>query len=216
MWMRNPALICVALAIIVLAPAACGQDDGFIAAYGGDPYTGSVRVVVDSDAAPGGAMRRRGDGSAQFERTGPGEARLVVFGALDDGDAGFSMVGAHDGSGWRANAGAIRLSIDEAGKLSGGGVSGAQRYTLSGTVTSGKFDLKVELEPMPQAGQPAPAARLFTFNYRLRREADDESAAGGRDTAAGGRCRKIRYEMRPVASMGDGSMSMLNVPVCLK
>lgn len=216
MWMRNPFLICLALATMTLASVACGQDDGFIADHGGDPYTGSVRVVVDSPAAPGGSLRRRGEGSAQFERTAPGESRLVVFGTLDDGDAGFSIIGRHNASGWRANAGAIQVAIDEAGTLSGGGIDGAQRYTLSGTVTSSRFDLKVELEPLQQAGQPTPSAQLFTFNYRLRREGNDASGDDSRGGTSGGGCRKIRYEMRPVASMGDGSMSMLNVPVCLK
>ncbi|WP_143703917.1 MULTISPECIES: hypothetical protein [Luteimonas] len=208
-------MVLAAAAALLLAPAACSQDEGFLDRYGDDPYTGPLHVVVKGAAPLTPWKRDRGNGSASFEKTGAGTARLTVFGAIGDddgdGDAGFSMDGTYDGDSWQADSGDMRLAIDPAGEITGGGVAGAQRYTFSGTVTPGRFDLQVDLEPLPQAGQPPPAASLFTFNYRLRRESADDAGDG-----QGGDCRKIRYEMRPVANIGDGSMSMLNVPVCLE
>lgn len=198
-----------AVCVLLLASTACGQDEGFLEIFAGDPYTGYVRVVAKGESLPGGARRDRGRGSAQFEKLDNGQARLTVFGIIknDAGDAGFSMEGPYDRSSWRARAGDVSLSID-AGQVTGGGVTGNQRFTFSGVLTATRFDLQVDLEPLPRAGQDPPAVTIFTFDYRLRREGADAADDDGD-------CREIRYEMRPVANIGDGSMSMLNVPVCL-
>lgn len=210
MWMRNHVLVFAAALAMLVAPTACSQDDGFLARYGNDPYAGPIHVVVKGAAPLTPWKRDQGNGTARFEKTGAGTARLTVFGVIgeSDGDAGFSMEGTYDGDSWQAASGDMRLAIDPAGEITGGGVVGAQRYTFSGSLTPGRFNLRVDLEPLPQAGRPPPAASLFTFNYRLRRD--------GKDGDGNGDCRAIRYEMRPVANIGDGSMSMLNVPVCLK
>ncbi|MCD9029470.1 hypothetical protein LDO26_14845 [Luteimonas sp. BDR2-5] len=200
---------------IALSSNACGSDGAFIDAYAGEPYLGSVRVVVTD--AGGTVMRRRGEGSAQFEATGRGQARLVVYGAIEnkDGDAGFAITGAYGPDGWTAEEGGVRLHIGPDGRILGGGVVDDNRYSFSGSVSPGRMRLTVELTPQAAAAQPASAANVFTFNYRLSRDRP-EAAMAQRSGDGEGKCRSIRYEMRPVASIGDGTMSMLRVPVCLK
>jgi len=209
---------CVASAL-ALSSAACGADSQFLTDYAGDPYMGRVRAIV-YDGSDDRLMTRRGEGSAVFEPTGGNRARLVVTGVIDGasgtaGDASFAIDGTYGRDGWTAQAGEVEMRIADDGRIEGGGASGGNRYAFSGRARPGRMLLTVELTPL-DAGKAQVASR-FKFDYTLSREAPE----GARDMSSGaqgegGRCRSIRYEMRPVASIGDGTMSMLRVPVCLK
>lgn len=209
---RHPLLACLAL----FSATACGQDSQFLSDYAGEAYLGSLRAVV-YDGEGERIMSRRGEGSAQFEPSGDGTARLVVSGVISDspGDASFVIDGAYDGNAWTAHAGDIRMTVDSNGEIGGGGTSGNNRYDFSGRALPGRMRLTVELRPLD--AKSAQVASRFKFDYSLNRTAPAGARTrGDRAEASEGTCRSIRYEMRPVASIGDGTMSMLNVPVCLK
>lgn len=197
------------------------DDQDFITALAGEPYTGFLKVVIQP---PGGKSRTRwGTGSASFASEQEGHARLVVFGAIDDegGDAGFAVDGRYDADGWKATANEVRIEVAPDGAITGGGNQHPQAFRFSGKAGQSDFELVVELELLEDSVQGMPKGTTFSFDYDLSRaEPEDEAGVGDKVASNGGKekkkCRKIRYEMRPVASIGDGSMSMLRVPVCLQ
>lgn len=226
--MRKLPLLSAVLMLSLAIGACQGRGDeqpDFITALSGDPYTGFVKVVVRPPS--GRTITRWGEGSAHFVKEPGGRARLVVFGAIDDeqGDAGFTVDGSYDAGGWKATANDIRIEVAPGGAISGGGSQHPQAYRFSGKAAESDFELMVELELLEGSPQGMPKGTTFSFDYdlsRARPDADDDATAG-RTASAGEKgkkgkkkCRKIRYEMRPVASIGDGSMSMMRVPVCLK
>jgi len=219
--------ICASSLLAALSLAACdskgsGREESAAGILPGDPYTGWLEVEVRPAAPAAKPWRRYGQGSAQLLETGDGKARLVVFGAIDDddGDAGFALDGEFTAEGWRSDAGPVSLEIDREGRISGGGTLHPQAFSFSGSATPASFSLEVELELLESGSEQVPAGSVFHFSYGLTRatpRAGEESAQApdGREKADR-KCRRIRYEMRPVANIGDGSMSMLRVPVCLK
>lgn len=200
---------------------AVAAQDSVDARFRGEPWTGSLRV----DVVPpqGERITRWGQGSARFtgEDGQDGHSRLVVFGAVDDeqGDAGFTLAGRPASGGWSSSGGAVALSIAPDGRISGGGDHGAQSFALSGHADATRFNLLVELTLHEDTAAGLPAGTVFHFDYALSR-AEAATPESGAETAGKrgdtGKCRRIRYEMRPVANIGDGSMSMISVPVCLK
>ncbi|MDH5822017.1 hypothetical protein QFW77_03280 [Luteimonas sp. RD2P54] len=213
--------------LLALAVSGCGSDRGpdqgeaFVGTYAGDPYTGFVEVEVRP--AGGRAWRQHGEGSAHFVDEGGGKARLVVFGAIDDenGDAGFAIDGAFTDGRWKSETEGVSLEIDRDGRIGGGGTMHPQRFDFSGTATATDFALDVGIELLEDNPQSLPAGSTFRFAYELSRAEpgkDAEQSAGEDEDGRGGdrKCRRIRYEMRPVANIGDGSMSMIQVPVCLE
>ena len=217
---RSAALSCL---VVALAMVACGSKQQPEEASGigaGDPYTGFIEVQVQP--AGGRGWKRYGEGSAHFVDNDGGNARLVVFGATDDGDgdAGFAVDGTFGEDGWRSESDGVVLEIARDGRISGGGTIHPQRFGFSGLATPTTFSLDVDLELLEPGSPQLPAGSVFRFSYDLSRPPprdDDEPAeamADGRD--ADRKCRRIRYEMRPVANIGDGSMSMIQVPVCLE
>lgn len=212
------------LLLLALAAGACQARDKqtFIDKFAGEPYTGPVKVRV---TPPGGdAWRQYGEGSAHFVKKANGRAQFVVFGAIDDkkGDAGFSTEGVYDASGWwRSDVKGVRLQISPSGEISGGGTIPPQRFRFSGLASDSAIDLTVEIELLQATKKNMPKGTTFRFEYDLSRARADVRADNAKTAAAGGKksggkCRKIRYEMRPVPSMSGGAMDMIQVPVCVK
>lgn len=200
---------------------ACGSSRGeeFIETYSGEPYTGFVEVRVEP--AGGKAWRQHGKGSAHFVGKEGGNAQLVVFGAIDDedGDAGFAIDGTFEDGHWKSETDEVVLEVARDGRISGGGTIHPQKFGFSGSASETSFNLDVDIELLEGRPGALPAGSRFRFSYELSRAprqeedvvADAESHGKGKK-----KCRKIRYEMRPVANIGDGSMSMIQVPVCLQ
>ena len=192
---------------LLLPSLASTAGTGGSPAYIGKVFTGRVEAHID-DSTLSIKRRRYGTATAEFKRLPGNQAELVIFGTIDkDGDAGFTITGTYDRSGFQAAAQDLSIAIDPAGQISGGGTSGDQQFSFSGQMTGGRIALDVENWPV--AGASPSNIRGIAFTYQL----SAESASGeGSDR----KCRKIRYEMRPVANIGDGTMSMIRVPVCLQ
>lgn len=202
--------------------AACGSSRGedFIETYAGEPYTGFVEVRVEP--AGGKAWTQHGEGSAQFVGKQGGSTQLVVFGAIDDedGDAGFTIDGTFEDGRWKSENEGMVLEVARDGRISGGGTIHPQKFEFSGSASETDFDLDVDIELLEGRPGALPAGSRFRFSYALSRAPRREEAAvadaGDDGNGKKKKCRKIRYEMRPVANIGDGSMSMIQVPVCLR
>lgn len=209
------------LLLLVLATSACQASDkqAFVDKFAGDPYTGFVKVRIDP---PGGkAWSQYGEGSARFIDKAGGRAQLVIFGAIDNqkGDAGFAIDGVYDDGGWRSDTNGVRLEVKPGGEIAGGGTVPPQQFRFSGSASDSAFDLVVEIELLEANKNDLPKGTTFQFEYDLSRARADvraDNAKAGAARKSGRKCRKIRYEMRPVANIGEGSMSMMQVPVCLK
>ena len=144
-----------------------------------------------------------------------------MVGAIDDekGDAGFAVEGTNDDTGWSSRTETVALRMNPSGEIVGQGAIPPQNYRFSGAVTDGTFTLDIHLEITEATTNGLPAGTTFRFSYDLSRgkiEEENESAGSGKQASKDRICRKIRYEMRPVANIGDGSMSMIRVPICLK
>lgn len=196
--------------------------------HGDAPYIGDVTASGDD----GGRRRtRHGDASAMFEDLGEGRARWILDGRLDDGGGtgSFQTDGVLRNGAWASDPATVALRIADDGVISGGGDAGAQHLAFSGRVTASRLELRVEATPRDDAaGDAVPAV----FDYRLTRrdpvreaarereraESRTRRAADGGDGNRGGddRCASIRYEMRNIAHIGEGSMSMIQVPVCVR
>lgn len=207
--------------LLALVATAChgGDQKAFVDKFAGDPYTGLVKVRINP---PGGkAWTQYGKGSARFVEKADGRAQLVVFGAIDNdkGDAGFAIDGTYDASGWKSDVKGVRLEVEPGGEITGGGTVPPQQFQFSGAATDAAFDLMVEIELLEANKNSLPKGTTFQFEYDLSRakaEVRADNAKAGTARKSGKKCRKIRYEMRPVANIGDGSMSMMQVPICLK
>lgn len=209
----------LSLLLLALAASACNSSErpDFIQTYAGEPYTGSVEVRVD--LPDGESWRKYGEGSAHFVKQSDGQAQLVLFGAIDDeqGDAGFVVDGEYDENGWKSELGDIVLEIGPDGAISGGGTLHPQKFRLSGTASQSAIELVVAIELLEANPNALPAGTTFDFTYDLSRAvaSDEDEDPTADKTGDEKECGKIRYEMRPVANIGDGTMSMIRVPICL-
>ena len=218
---------CASSLLVALAVAACDSKgsgrDKPAPIQPGDPYTGWLEVEVRPASSGGRPWKRYGQGSAQLLDSGDGKARLIVFGAIDDdeGDAGFTLDGEFTAEGWRSapGKGPVSLEIGRDGRVIGGGTLHPQEFTFSGLLTPTSFTLDVELELLESDSAELPAGSVFNFSYGLSRAmpraVGDSPDATDQDRTRR-KCRRIRYEVRPVANIGEGSISMVRVPVCLK
>jgi hypothetical protein len=200
--------LAVSLALAATLLGVCGSPAA-AESYIGKTYTGRLSAEIDrSDWAI--KQRRYGSASAEFTRLSDGKARLVLFGTIDKpGDAGFTIEGSYDDeTGFRASNGGLSITVNAAGRISGGGTVNNEQFRFEGSVSETDFDLRVSNKPA--AGAKPSVIRGINFAY------DMESEAGAERRRDGKKCREIRYEMRPVANIGDGTMSMLSVPVCIE
>lgn len=221
----RPSNILLFTTACMIAAAGFGtvfaDERDFIQIYAGEPYTGSLEVRIEPPGRNG--WTRYGRGSAHFTDIEDGRAKLVVFGAIDDeqGDAGFAVEGSYDETGWTSRTDNVVLQLSTTGEIIGEGAVPPQSYQFSGSVSDSTFNLDVRLELAQATANGLPPGTTFRFAYDLSRgEPDKESAGDSRDrnerASRKGTCRKIRYEMRPVASIGDGTMSMIQVPICIQ
>lgn len=206
---------------LVLATSGCeGREASFVQPFAGDPYLGDVTVRILSP--DGGSLEQSGRASARIEDRGD-SARLTVFGAIENeaGDAGFTLEGQQDARGWRSESGAVSLRIDPEGRITGGGTLAPQAFSFDGRVSPSALHLVTRIELLARSQGDLPAGTVFEFVYDLSRAATAGPATADGEASreqAGddnGQCSEIRYEMRPVASLGEGTMSMMQVPVCV-
>jgi hypothetical protein len=190
------------------------------------PATRPWSGILEATVTPPGreASSYLGRATASFTPGTGDTVRMVLFGTLDGvaGEAGFTLDGRlHDGA-WSAAAEGVELSVDANGRLAGGGRQATQALDMSGTLDPTDARIRVDLELLEPSEQGLPAGTRFRFDYRLARalpEAPDTTEGDRADASRDedeGTCREIRYEMRPVANIGDGTMSMLSVPVCIE
>jgi hypothetical protein len=176
--------------------------------YIGKTYTGRVLAEIERDDL---AIKQRhyGSASAEFTRLSDDKARLVLFGTIEKpGDAAMTVEGRYDESGFRATNGDLSITVNAAGTISGGGTVNNEQFRFEGKASDTDLDLRVSNSPA--AGAKPSVIRGIDFTYEMETEAGAERRTGGK------KCREIRYEMRPVANIGDGTMSMLSVPVCIE
>lgn len=206
------------LSVIILtsAFAACGTDSNkdsnqsFMDLYGGDPYTGTVQVDI---VLPDGsyAATEYGDGSAHFADQGGSEARLVVFGAIEEdagetGDAGFWTDGIYDEMSWKSDSEDVLLGIGTDGAITGAGTISPQEFRFDGAMSETRFELVAEIEALEETEGGFPAGTTFIFRYNFGR--DVEHGGDGN-----GECNRIVWQPRYVAGF-DGSAQTIQVPVC--
>ncbi|MDN5782035.1 MAG: hypothetical protein L0H23_08445 [Luteimonas sp.] len=213
--------------LLALALAAGGCDGRepapLLQPFAGDPYMGDVTVRI---TPPGGQpWEQSGRASARIVDGPDGRARLTVFGAIEDekGDAGFTLDGHQDARGWRSDSDSMTLAIDPDGHISGGGTLAPQRFTFDGRIATTDFHLVANVELLARSNGNLPKGTTFEFVYDLSRATPTPTSPTAAQDAAerndkgdkSGKCSEIRYEMRPIANIGDGTMSMLQVPICL-
>lgn len=207
------------LSLALVAGGCEGREQApFLQPFVGAPYMGDVTVRI---TPPGGrSWEQSGRASARIVDEQDGRARLTVFGAIEDekGDAGFTLDGRQDARGWRSSSDSMTLEIGPDGRISGGGTLAPQRFAFDGRIAPGDFHLVAKVELLARSKGDLPEGTTFEFVYDLSRAAptpatvDRKPASGdGKD----GKCSEIRYEMRPIANIGDGTMSMMQVPICL-
>jgi hypothetical protein len=188
-------LFLLAASLLFLTASAAGATEA---------YSGRLeaKIHTTTNMIP---LRRYGEATARFEPLPEGGTRFVLTGTIErENDAGFSVVGRQGPEGFRSD-GPIALLIDRQGQITGGGTEGDQSYRFSGRITEEAFELRVENRPAP--GAEASPVTGIDFTYSLTNDLAQPE---------GGTCREIRYEMRPLANLGDGTMSMISVPVCIE
>jgi hypothetical protein len=205
---------------LALATGGCeGREQApFLQPFAGTPYLGDVTVRI---TPPGGrSWEQSGRASARIVDEHDGRARLTVFGAIQDekGDAGFTLDGQQDAHGWRSASDSMTLEIGPDGRISGGGTLAPQRFAFDGHIAPGDFHLVAKVELLARSKGNLPEGTTFEFVYDLSRAApvpttDQRKPVDSEDKD--GKCSEIRYEMRPIANIGDGTMSMMQVPICL-
>lgn len=207
------------LSVITCASAfaGCGTDSNndieqsFMELYGGDPYTGTVQVDI---VLPNGSnvSTEFGDGSAHFSDLGGSEARLVVFGAIEDdagetGDAGFWTDGTYyDEMSWKNDSEDVLLEIGTDGVITGAGTISPQEFRFDGAMSETRFELVAKIEALEETDGGFPAGTTFTFRYNFGRDVEHEGDGNGK-------CNRIVWQPRYVAGF-DGSGSTIQVPVC--
>ncbi|MFJ1294114.1 hypothetical protein ACEPPZ_19005 [Paracoccus yeei] len=199
-------MVCLPLLLAVLQspnPSLAQGDEP--PAYTEGTFSGRLLAEIHSTASmiP---HRNYGTATARFDALPDGRTRLTLSGTIkQEGNAGFSVTGRYGPAGFRSDDKAITLSIDPEGRITGDGIEDGQSYTLSGRISADELELQVQNRPVPETG--ATSVTGIDFTYSLTNDLAEPE---------GGTCKDIRYEMRPVASIGDGTMSMISVPVCLR
>ena len=224
------AIRAVVLLVLALGIPACDASGrGAVGQEHGVPYRGPVTVQILEPGRTSGS-RDAGTGMAQFVDLGGGHMRLTVEGSIRKrGDAGFSLEGRRSGTGWSGASETLRMTIDDRGRISGGGTADNMRVVLGGRAIGDQLALRVELETLSanKAGG-FPVGTRTIFDYALERAratsspstTDSETPAQDAATAdlkdAEGRpCRKIVWRTRNVTTPGGG-MSMIQVPHCVR
>ncbi|MEN1941253.1 hypothetical protein WCE41_08965 [Luteimonas sp. MJ246] len=201
---------------LALAAGACHGGGEPASPFPATPYEGRVDVKV---SPPGGtAYDERGKGTARFNPDGRGGIQLSVIGAIVDprGDAGLEIDGkATRNGGWSGARDGIRVDIDRHGHITGGGVAAPQQFTISGDVSPSSFDLVVVIELLDANAGGLPRGTRLRFTYDL----DQPGQAPSRTVAPAPRaglkdCKKVAYEVRPVADPSGGTLVMRRMPVC--
>lgn len=205
---------CTALASawIALAPPA----QAVVIAPGGR-YAG--QVVAQVQPAAGTPKSERGRATAVFEGLGGGRSRLDLSGSLRQrNDAGFVVVLAREGAGWRSQGPGLALHIAADGRIDGGGTLEGRRIRLDGRMDAEQLRLTVEtLSPPTQRGGKAGTRIVFVYTLGAQQAKANTpkapSANAGADPQKKMTCKRRVWQTRNVASP-NGTMTMIQVPVC--
>lgn len=209
------ARLCLPLAL-ALAAGAC-HDSEARPPFPSTPYEGRVRVEIMPPG--GGGHDERGQATARFSPDGSTATGLSVIGAISDprGDTGLELKGApmRDG-GWRGRMGDVQVTIDPAGRITGGGTLHPQSFTVSGRMSPTDFDLVVTVELLePNAGGLPRGTRMrFTYDLEQRAGASRSDTPRRKRRASLEDCRNVAYEVRPVPDPAGGTLVMRRMPVC--
>lgn len=203
---RIPRVYLLILLAVLQSPnPTLAQGDTPPPAYTRDSFSGRLLAEIHSTTSTI-PIRNYGSATARFDALPDGRTRLTLSGTIQqEGDAGVSVTGRYGPDGFRSDGKAITLSIDPEGRITGGGMEDGQSYTFSGRISADELEVQVQNRPVAQTG--ASSVTGIDFTYSLTNDLAEP---------AGGTCKDIRYEMRPVANIGDGTMSMISVPVCLR
>jgi hypothetical protein len=214
-WLRaarqSAVAIAATLALTVSGLAEEAASD-FKDRFAGDPFLGPIKVTA-TVPEEGEVIRDSGRASAQFIAEGASQLRLVVNGHIkEEGDAGFAVSGLYDKAGWRSLVDGVTLQVSPDGTISGGGEQAKQRLHFKGRVSESRFELTVDVTMKEATSKGLPPGTVFQYRYMLDRR--KVSSAGESDEKSG-ECKRIVWQARNVAGF-DGSMQMIQVPVCMK
>lgn len=206
--------LCLPVAL-ALAAGAC-HDSEARPPFASTAYEGRVQVRI---TPPGGdAHDERGRATARFSPDGTKPTSLSVIGAISDprGDTGLQLEGGPTGDGgWQGRMGDVRVAIDRAGRITGGGTMHPQAFTVSGQVSPDDFDLVVTVELLEPNAGGLPRGTRMRFAYELEQRARPGADAPRRKRRAGLEdCRNVGYEVRPVPDPAGGTLVMRRMPVC--
>lgn len=211
----------ILLFAIGIAAGCSKKDDPVPEAdkYTGDPYMGTVDLLIKSSDPDADYQSASGDASGFFKTTEDGKSIMTVSGSIGDGDGntGFSMDGSYQGDRWVGDPSDLNLDfkIDENGTISGTasteGIEFPQNFTFKGNITEYDLNLRVETEVLRATEGGFPAGTVFSFNYILSRNVDSNGNKKG-DNSDGG-CENVRWELRNVWT-GGVTLSLIRVPVC--
>jgi hypothetical protein len=196
--------------------AACGNSAERAPAKFQGPYSGTVTARIHANDGAGARAPESGTASAVFVPTGAGERLEVKANIRREGDSGFVVNGRASGGAWQGRGGPLGLTVDDDGRISGGGIEKGHRISFAGQVDAGRMDLTVETR------QLAPPGERIVFEYRLARDAASRPLASGRAAAVPegrradgkGACKRRVWKTRNVAAPGGG-MVMTQVPHCV-
>lgn len=202
------------ITILPLALALAGCDAASAEpAYIGKTYTGRVTAEIATSDLPI-TQRRSGRATAEFERTAPGKARLIVTGDIRGQNASLTIDGSYDDSGFRGADDQMQLTIDNAETITGHGADKESLFRFSGTVAAN--DMTLILHWRPAAGAPPTPLESIEFAYTLEQDASEKGdASAKRPTGKDGKpCTRTRVEQRVSPSFDGGPMTMGMVVVC--
>lgn len=203
------------LAACIAAGALADNPVETFRAYAGEPFGGSVVVrVINPENPARPVLRERGPATAQFVEENGETFRLILNGTIDqEGDAGFTVTGTLDETGWRSGTQDVSMSVGPDGKITGGGTQSNQKMTFSGEVTAIRFRIEVEAEMLEETAGGFPVGTTFHYNFNMRRVSTLQEGPGERETD--GECRRIVWQSRNLPNLGGGSMIFTQVPVCV-
>ncbi len=175
--------------------------------YAGEPYTGSMEVELKIPEAE--VENFYGDGSVYFEDVND-SSRLVVFGTFgEEGEVSFSIMGLQNGQRWHGESEGVSFSIDEVGKISGGGTIYPYELSFGGTASDADFDLQFSFEILEEIEEDGlPVGTQIVYQYDLSR------IVPGEDNNGNSQCNNIVWRTRTIWTPGN-NLQMIQVPVCV-
>ncbi|EGZ51338.1 hypothetical protein HMPREF9370_0089 [Neisseria wadsworthii 9715] len=190
----------------------------------GATYSG-IRTATILQASPvSSKIKPKVPAKLAFTRSGA-EFKLSEHGPRDN-QLVISVLGKlQTNGGWRGQDEEVRLTIDPNGNVNGSAYDGPLVYQISGRVSEKRAVLRVQQEAVE--GSPERLAGLrHVYNYSLDRQGGgvvntqhgqkQKAAVQQAKTANKGKCKKVRWKLKPSMNYSSGTIDTVRVPVCVK